>query len=474
MTNENRNPDRADQSRTPRLPSDCTPPRQPNILLITDDQHRFDFFEGGEVPGLRAPNLERLRREGTTLSNGYSSCPLCVPTRFTWLYGLRASQACGAWGEFDSRWPPHLRSMAHVLQGSGYATALVGKLHSHNGLPRLDLVELQDETRARGFDHVVEMSGKSLVNWFDCTYTHHLAERGLLETYRRRLDELGANNTDPLPFEPEDSMDGVIGHHARAWLETCGTDQPFFLHASFCGPHFPYDPVPHYAERYRPEDMPPPAGVDDAEKQRHYQLVRARYCALIEQVDEEIGRLLDILDQRGLADNTLVVFASDHGDMMGARQRLGKSEPYDGSARTPVTVRWPGCVPRGRVLDGPVESIDLPASLLAAAGVDEQPRDLLPASPARSWWEYVCAGSAPSREWAYSEMGTWKMACDRDWKYIHRSDAPDELYDRHADPHEQRNLAAAPAQAPRVQAMQRMIIESMSETVAPPVANREP
>jgi len=441
---------------------------RPNILLITNDQHRWDFFEGGAVPGLRAPNLARLRREGTTLTNAYSSCPLCVPTRFTWLYGLRASQACGPWGEFDHQWPTHLRSMAHLLQGAGYHTALVGKLHSHRMLEAMDLVEMKAETQSRGFDDVVEMSGKSLAKWVDCTYTHHLAERGLLAKYRERLETLGMHTTDPLPFATEDSMDALIGHHAREWLAGYTDERPFFLHASFCNPHFPYDPVPEYAGRYRADDMPSPVGVSDPEKVRHFQLVQARYCALIEQFDDELGHLLDVLDRRGLSDKTIVIFGSDHGDMMGWNGRLGKHEPCDPSARTPITVRYPAHVPEGAVLAGPVESIDLPCSILAAAGVAGNPRDLLPTSPGRSWWGCVCGAEPAPRDWAYSEMGPWKMVCDADWKFIHRANGKDELYDRAADPSEMHNLAAAPGQQERVRQMQRRIIEALTQNLAPP------
>lgn len=449
----------------------------PNILLITNDQHRYDFFENGAVPALRTPNISRLMEEGTTLTNSFSSCPLCVPTRFTWLYGLRASQGNGAWGDFDGRWPVHLRSMAHLLQHAGYHTALVGKLHSHSGLPCIDLLDIEDESRGRGFDDVTEMGGKSLVKWFDCHYTRHLEERGLLDQYRERLERLGTGHTEPLPFDAEDSMDGVIGRHARAWLQRYEEDQPFFLHASFCNPHFPYDPVPEYAGRYRPEEMPPPVGVDDPERIRAHQVARARYCGLIEQCDEEVGRLLQVLDRRGMTENTVVVFGSDHGDMMGYRDRRGKHEPYDASARTPVVVRYPGTVPAGATLRAPAESIDLPCAILEAAGYDDVPGDLLPTSPGRSWWPYVCGEADQHREWAYSEMGPWKMVCDGRWKFVHRSEGDDELYDRANDPDEMNNLAEEPGQGERVRRMQSRIIESMSENIAPPsqdLAGKEP
>ncbi|MFW5856263.1 MAG: sulfatase [Planctomycetota bacterium] len=440
---------------------------RPNILLITDDQHRFDFFEGGAAPGLRAPALARLRREGTTLTHAYSACPLCVPTRFTWWYGLRASQGNGAWGDFDDQWPQHLPSIGHALQGAGYHTAIIGKVHSHSGLRKLDLVARRQEIHDRGFDDVVEMSGKSLVAWFDCTYTRHLEKQGRLETYRARLAE-DLHLCDPLPFPPEDSMDGLIGRHARAWLEGYDGAKPFFLHASFCNPHFPYDPPQPYAARYRAEEMPPPEGVEDPDAIARYREIRAAYCALIEHCDHEIGALLEALDRRGLAENTIVVFTTDHGDMMGHRNRKGKCEPFDTSVRTPVTARWPGRIPAGVERDALAESIDLPCTLLEAAGLGADATAHFPSSPGLSYWNVLLGKTDHHRDWAFSEMGPWKLCADQRWKFVHRADGEDLLFDREADPWELDNRIADPAQADRVRAMQRQLITSLGETVAPP------
>lgn len=440
----------------------------PNIVLLTNDQHRWDFFSGGAVNALHAPHLQRLRREGTTSENMYSTCPLCVPTRLSWLYGLRASQANGAWGELDTQWPSHLRSMAHVLQDAGYYTSVVGKMHTHSGLRRLDLGQLKDQIHQRGFDHVVEMSGKSLVKWFDCTYTRHLEERGLLNTYRETLERLGGDHAQVLPFDPSDAMDAVIGDHACEWLKSYQGKKPFFFHVSFCNPHSPYDPPEPYASRHRPEDMPVPYGLDDPEAIRKYQAVRALYCGLIEHCDEQIGRILDLLDQLDLTENTVIVFGSDHGDLLGDRHLLGKHQPYEASARTPLTIRFPGAVAAGQSLKAPCESIDLPATLLEAAGCRGAAGHWLPSSPGRSLWSLATGRGAPPRDWAYSEMGPWKMVCDGEWKFIHRRDGPDELYHLPADPGECHNLAADRAQDERVRRMQRWIITSLSENIAPP------
>ena len=441
---------------------------QPNVLLITNDQHRFDFLEGGAVPELRTPNLTRLRQEGTTLTNAYSSCPLCVPTRFTWWYALRASQGNGVWGDLDTEWPTHLRSMPQVLQENGYKTAVIGKIHSHSGLHKLDLTEHRDGIKARGFDHVFETAGKTMAQWHDCEYTHYLARKGELATYRRRLQELGGHHAEVLPFAEEDAVDALTGRRAREWLQSYDDDKPFFLHASYCDPHFPFNPPASFAECYNPADMPVPDGLDDPDAIARHQKVCARYCAMIEHCDHEIGLLLDVLGKRGWADDTVVVFSTDHGDMMGDRGCYGKHLPYDPSARTPITVRYPSQVPAGCELSGPVESIDLPCSILDAVGLHDEPKQYLPASPGRSWWTYVTGEAGAPREYAYSEMGPWKMAVDEEWKFIHRADGNDELYDRREDPAERCNRVDDTDQQDRVRTMQRRVIDALSQNIAPP------
>lgn len=450
---------------------------QRNILLITDDQHRWDFFGGGAIPDLRTPNLDRLRSEGTTLTNAYSNCPICMPTRFTWLHGLYASQAAGSLLRNASDWPTHLPTMAQALQQAGYHTALIGKLHSLGGLYHRDVVAAAGETRRRGFNAVFEVCGKSLAYWYDCQWTHYLEGKGLLERYRAdvasRTEMIGGGERCEASFlDPEDHMDGFIGRTACNWLEAYTGRQPFFLHASLCGPHFPLDPSAPYLAHYRPEDMPPPEGVEDPVRIRHWQELRAAYCGLIEQVDDQVGRLLSMLEKRGWLDETLVVFTTDHGDMMGHRDRGHKGPPYDTSCRTPVTLRLPGTVPAGTVLPGPVEAVDLPCSLLAAAGLAEDAwKTALPFTPGRSYWEYACGHAGAPRDWAYAEFGlgdqAWRMCVDADWKYVYRANGQHELYHRTADPWEEQNLFQHEEQRQRRSEMQEHLLHSMSSIVAP-------
>jgi len=451
---------------------------RPHILLITTDQWRWDFLDQRTVPGLRTPAIHGLMAAGTTLTHAYSNCPICIPTRFTWAHGLYASQAAADLMANWHDWPTRLPSMPQALQRAGYHTALVGKLHSKEGLYHRDLCAPENiaDTRARGFDDVLEVCGKSLAFWFDCSWTRHLATRELLDAYRadlwrRCVREGSRDDGAPSVLPSEDSMDSFIGRQARQWLASYAGERPFFLHASFCGPHFPIDPPAEYHTRYRAEDMPIPAGVDDPETIRYYRQLGASYCANIEHLDTEIGRLLAALESQGLAAETVVLFANDHGDMMGHHGQWGKGTAYDTSCRTPYIVRWPGQVPSGVVRESMVEAVDLPCTLLEIAGLSEPPTAYLPGTPGRSFLSYVRGETDAHRPWAYAEYSGWgvhwHMCCEPDWKYVMHLSGDDQLFNLTHDPWELHNLIDDPAQNVRVSRMRRQLLQSMAACPAP-------
>jgi len=316
--------------------------------------------------------------------------------------------------------------------------------------------------------------GKSLAYWYDCRWTGHLKEKGLLDRYRRDLEyrnsQLGGRERYEASFlEPDDAMDGFSGGKVVDWIGQYDIGKPFFLHASLCAPHFPLDPPKAHFERYRPEDMPSPPGVDDEEQSAHWRQLRALYCGLIELVDEQVGRIMDALQRRGWSENTVVAFCTDHGDMIGDLGRNHKSLWQDPSCRTPLTVSYPEVVEGGRILDLMVESVDLPCALLAIAGCD--PTRSLPQTPGRSFWNAVTGRGGGPRKWAYSECGigekAWRMVCDRTWKYVWHASEGEMLFRREDDPHDELNLAAAPSSGRVLDLMKGRLIESMSRCVAP-------
>ena len=450
--------------------------RRPNILLITDDQHRFDFFGDMEtVPSLKTPNLDRLRQEGTTLTNAYSVCPICMPARFAWYYGLYPSQTAYRLMANAHDWPEpsRFRSAPGELQNAGYHTAVIGKVHSHAGLYANDITVKEWQTRQRGFDEAWEVSGKSLSYWFDCRWTHCLQDKGLLSKYRadliRRNRQLGGEERyEPSVLPEDDAMDAFIGRRAMKWLNGYEGGKPFFLHISFCGPHFPLDPPESFFRRHNPEDMPIPAGGDDGEITRKWRELRASYCGLVELVDMQVGRILDSLDRRGWTDNTAVIFCSDHGDMLGDLGREQKSLWQDPSARTPITLRLPDDIPANKSLYGMVESVDLPLSMMDIAGLDGAG---LVQSPGMSFWDYARGRKSGHRRWVYSECGNgsneWRMVCDEEWKYVWHSSDGEMLFERNADPFDLENLIDSKSQTDQINLMRRSLINSLSRCVAP-------
>lgn len=449
-----------------------------NIVLITDDQHRWDFFgDTGTVATLQTPALDRLRAEGTTLTNAYATCPICMPARFGWYHGLYPSQAAQRLLINAHSWPTGLHTMPRALQQAGYHTAVIGKVHSHSGLYRFDLVPHEYLVHDLGFHDVFEVSGKSLAYWYDCRWTHHLAAKGLLDHYREAIRDrallYGPRQRDwhaPSPVPAEDTMDAFIADRAVEWIEEYPGDRPFFLHVSLCGPHFPIDPPLDYFEKYDPEDMPVPYGVSDVPEVAAWQQLRAAYCGAVEWIDVQVGRVVNQLEADGWLDDTIVIFCTDHGDMLGDRGLNHKSQPYESACRTPITIRYPAAVPENAILDAMVEAVDLPASILAMAGLEGPPDDFLPQTPARSFWQYVTGAASEHRACGYAQAllgdDAWRMICTPDWKYIWRP-AREELYNRADDPGELNNVAADPAHAPLMAELRSRLLEREINAAAP-------
>ena len=205
---------------------------RPHILFISDDQHRYDWLGWMGAPP-RTPHLDRLRREGVWHRNIYSNNPLCMPARCSLMSGLYTHQS----GQMnnDRDWSPDLRTMPQALQKAGYHTALIGKLHALEGIPKkIDLTHVRDQIARFGFDHVDEVAGKSMAWHIDCDWTHHLRDHGLLERYReersKQTSEERASGWLPgsFPFDENHYSDRYIGNHCVEWLENYDRTEPFF------------------------------------------------------------------------------------------------------------------------------------------------------------------------------------------------------------------------------------------------------
>lgn len=450
-----------------------------NIVLLMTDQHRLDhvgYHGNGKLP---TPHIDRIA-ESVGFTNCVSVNPVCMPARASLLTGKYSHQigALSMSGDLSLQHPTYMRA----LQQAGYHTSGIGKFHwlqgwrwKHPVGGGHDLVRLEDSIKRYGLDFVWEVAGKQLASRNRCHYAAHLEEKGLLEPYREFVRRCGPNAAEaerqqfvenPFPFSDCDYADIMIGDRIVERIERRPPDRPFFIFGSFVGPHPPYDPPQRYLDRvsYAEEDDFIPDGetmLSEEAKRKLYRLRRA-YKAMIVLIDEQIGRIMAKLEEEKLLDDTVILFTSDHGEMMGDHGRVQKMSPYRQSVVVPTAIRHPDYL-HGAVNRSPVEIIDLTATMLDIAGLDPQAALSLdwPAFhnrvPARSLMPIVAGERDAIREFGFSECGgEWAMIQSEKWKYVRyfagagRPEPYEAFYDSATDPEERINRANDPGMAKEI------------------------
>lgn len=422
---------------------------QPDLLYILSDQHTSTVMGCAGDAIARTPNLDRLAARGTRLTNLYCPSPICTPSRMSMLTGKHPFQN-HAWtnehvlsGAFPT-WP-------HALGAAGYRPSLIGRLHSRGADQLLGYAE-----RAVG-DHSPNHVGSPP------------PERGVLDgTHDPLRVSLARTGTGQSPYELHD-VD--VTEHAVARLDQIagrrrsGDDSPFALSVGLMLPHQPYVAQ---ARDYQIFDgrVPQPGHPGLSEHPYHRwwrsitqmqdvtetesQRARIAYYALVYRLDYMIGQILDALDRNGLADNTLVVYLSDHGDHLGEHGLWWKQTFYEEAVKSPGILAWPGHIPEGALCASVAGSIDVTATVLDALGAPP-----LPNSPGLSMLPLIRGDAEAARRWpdeAFSEyvtdLGcTHRMVRSGPWKlnYYHRQ--PPQLFNIDDDPTEQVDLSAEPAYA---------------------------
>jgi arylsulfatase A-like enzyme len=391
------------------------------VIILADDLGYGDLGCCG-AEDLRTPHIDRLAAEGLRFTNFYANCSVCSPTRAALLSG-RYPERVGVPGVIRTHphdnwgWlAPEAVLLPALLKPAGYETAIVGKWHLGLESPNLP--------RARGFDHFRGFLGDMM----DDYYHHRRHDINYLRDGEQEVDPAG-HATD---LFTKWACEYVRGRESQP--------APFFLYLAYNAPHTPIQPPDDWLARVtaRAPDMPEP---------------RARLVALIEHLDDGVGQVLATLTDCGLADSTLVVFTSDNGGQtnVGANNgplRDGKQSMYEGGLKVPAIVRWPGRVAPGTTTEFRAMSMDVCATLLAAAGVvPPAPFDGVsflptlegrPQPPLRAEWFFH------RREGGRPYGGKTIDAVIRgDWKLLQNSPfAPQELYNLRDDPREQTNLAA--------------------------------
>ena len=346
--------------------------RRPNLLLIMADQLAAQMLPayGGSVA--RTPHLDRLAAQGVVFDNAYCNFPLCAPARFSMLSGRLPSRI----GAFDNavEFPASTPTIHHYLRLAGYRTCLAGKMH-FIGPDQLHGYEERLNTDVYPADFLWtpdwRLDDESWLGWY-----HGM--RAVLEagSHRRSVN---------VSYDDEAEFEAVRWLHEHA---DGSDDRPFALTVSFISPHDPYLAPPHWWDQYRDIGIDPPRVADipleerDPHSRRHWFLtgrhrdevggedivrMRRAYCAVTSHVDARIGRLLETLGEIGAADDTLVVFTSDHGDSLGERGLFFKMSFFEWSVRVPLIVHAPFAFTPQRV-QANVSHLDLFPTLLEAAG----------------------------------------------------------------------------------------------------------
>jgi len=412
--------------------------RRPNLLFIFSDQQNRYALGCMDNPNVETPHLDRLAGRGVLFRRCYSNDPVCGPFRGSLMTGQYTSR-CGVTGN-GMPLPVGTTTFADAFNAAGYQTSWVGKWHlgSNGNVP------IPEELRG-GFQR---FKGYQCYNGFYkdvCFYDEDNVEH--------RYEQHRTEVTTDIAISEFEAL--------------ANQDAPFMLTMSYQAPHYPEQPAPEYDEMYkgreitrRPncQDIDPftpthspksPRPVElDPDFQRYGnnldEYIRL-YNAMCTQIDANVGRLLATLDRLGVADNTIVVYMSDHGDMQGSHGLKNKCLPHEESAGVPLITYVPG-QPGGRVTDGLVSGIDLVPTCLELAGID----------PAESFdgqsiAPFLRGETETTCDAVFSERGDWCMIVRDGWKLAaERQDdglAPMLMTHLDEDPYEMNNRAEDPAVA---------------------------
>ena len=431
---------------------------KPNILILMCDQLNGTLFPDGPADWLHAPNLRALAERSTRFANTYTASPLCAPGRASFMSGLLPSRTrvYDNAAEFASDIPTY----AHHLRLHGYRTCLSGKMH-FVGPDQLHGLEQRLTTDIYpadfGWTPDYRKPGERIDWWY-----HNMGSvtgAGVAEI------------TNQLEYDDD------VAHEAKAWLYDAARgadDRPWCLTVSFTHPHDPYVARRRYWDLYEDcdhlmpevgaipyEDLDPHSQrILDANDRGNYDVTeedirRARraYFANISYVDDKCGEILRVLEDT--RQEAVILFVSDHGDMIGERGLWYKMSPFDGSSRVPLMVSAPG-MEAGRV-ETPVSTIDVCATLCDLAGID-----MGAIEPWTTGQSLVpLANGAPREEpvlMEYAAEGSIAPIVairSGKWKFVRCEADPDQLYDLEVDPHELHNLVEDAAHAETVERFRR-------------------
>ncbi len=468
--------------------------RRPNVLIIMTDQQRWDAMSCAANLEIKTPNIDRIAKEGVQFLNAYSACPVSVPARTSILTGrtIFNTKVLGN-NDIENDNVPNIPTFDQILSDNGYRTEYYGKWHvpyqfasKYNNIVKTTNKSkfTNAPTSVDGFREYLDEIGiparqpnaNELIDKMSMRPYLPLPVDGRFSSSQEPV----VSNTSGKPKKTKDSRDsqanniGVIqdvpnsslaayeGTEGLKALKNMKTGKSFSLTCSFGPPHPPFIVPKSYADRYKISQMSAPESITDSlinapyrrsndemdarfQKPEMVKQMKWVYYAMITQVDEWVGKLLDELDRKGMTKNTIVLFVSDHGEMLGDHGLVSKMKMYEGSAHIPMMIRYPGVIPAGEKISTPVSHYDIFSTILDYTGMK------IPENDGRSLRTLIDA-KKDSIDYAVSVWGAINnggpfMIRKGDWKmivYLQMNDKKQgnisALYNLKTDPLEIHNL----------------------------------
>ena len=452
---------------------------RPNILLILSDQMRYDVIGPGKEYPVQTPHMDAFAAQGRWFTRAFSPIPVCCPARQSMLAGRRAETFGGNWnyglGLKVGSLPPEHYNWVREMHDAGYRTGFLGKWS----------ISQTHGPEAFGFDDV--NLGKA--------YAQMRKEKYPDVSFPQENFFLGHND----PVDVEDSYTHYLARATEDYLEQYAQqDAPWVMSVNFPEPHPPCQPSEPFASMYAPQDVPPWKSWGDTFENKPYiqkqqlvsweldgmtwedwQPVVARYYGIVSQFDQAFGRIIAALDRLHLAENTIVIYSSDHGDMCGGHGMLDKHYVlYEDNTHVPLGIRWPGYVQPGTSDGFVTHSLDLVPTLRHMAGLPEVPEaqpdyvfhghdmvPLLKGEEPDNWPDFAVATYNGQQFGLY----THRMYRTARWKYVWNLTDVDELYDLDNDPGELHNSIYEPGLHDMVQDMRKALYCELERTEDPMV-----
>lgn len=457
---------------------------KPNILIIMTDQQAWDAVGYAGNKMIKTPNLDRLASEGVNFSHAVTPCPVCVPARTSILTG-RLTETTTIRSNGDAKTGDcYYPTFDEILSKRGFTTEVYGKFHAPEHMARIYMnPPVEGMTGSDPIVHWEPIYVKSIQDKFperplkngelyettfyggtvpykldptDSQYDKVVAGGKVEKAPLKKISQADIHGVLDLPAEY--TITAVQGQQTIDALERLKDDQ-FILTSSFHCPHVPITPSEPYASMYKAKDMPTPVSIEDRRENSPYskgkeippynnqgkvQYMVANYYAFVTEIDDWVGKILTKLDELKLAENTLVVFVSDHGEMLGAHGMRGKFNFYEESVRVPFLIRYPGKIDPTQTISTPVSVLNIYPTILDYAGLQNIPTD------GYSLKGVMEGTETPKYDFAVSEW-TWKnsnvpsiMIRTDQWKLMttHRKGGKnvEVLFDLENDPYEMNNL----------------------------------